>query len=147
MQDMVLELVARLMIPVVQLFGMYVLFHGHVSPGGGFSGGTIIGASLVFYSLVFRHMEKKRHRMEHDTSMLLESGGALLYVGVGLLGMLFGFNFLTNRGVFPLGQPGRLWSSGMIAILTLGIGAKVAGTVFTLFQELLEGEAEVDEPH
>lgn len=146
MNDMILEMVARLLIPLVQLFGMYVLFHGHLSPGGGFSGGTIIGASLIFYSLVFR-FSKRKHRIEHDTSLFFEAGGALLYVFVGLVGLVLGRQFLTNRGIFPLGQPGRLWSSGMVAIITLGLGGKVAGTVFTLFQELLEGGAEADGHH
>ena len=129
---------------MVQLFGLYVLLHGHLSPGGSFSGGTIIAASLIFYSLVFRFSERKKHRIEHDTSLLFEAGGGLLYIVIGLVGMFFGYNFLTNRGVFPLGQAGQLWSSGMIAVITLGLGGKVAGTVFTLFQELLEGGTDAD---
>lgn len=146
MHDMILEMIARLLIPMVQLFGAYILFHGHLSPGGSFSGGTIIAASLIFYSLVFRFSERK-HRIQHDTSLLFEAGGALLYIVIGLVGILFGYSFLTNRGVFPLGQSGRLWSSGMIAIITLGLGVKVAGTIFTLFQELLEGGTDTDGNH
>jgi multicomponent Na+:H+ antiporter subunit B len=138
MNDMILEMVARLLLPMLQLFGAYILFYGHLSPGGGFSGGTIIGASLIFYSLVFRFSPRK-HRIKHDTSMLLEAGGGILYIAIGFIGVLLGYGFLTNRGVFPLGRPGNLWSSGMIALITLGLGAKVAGTVITLFQELLEG--------
>ncbi len=143
MTDMVLEAVARIIIPFIQLFGAYVLLHGHITPGGGFSGGTIIGASLILYSMVFRFSPRK-HRIEHDTSLLFEAGGAILYIAVGLLGIVFGKSFLTNRGVFPLGTPGELVSSGMIAVLTLGLGMKVAGTVITLFQELLEGGGEND---
>lgn len=143
MTDMVLETTARIIIPFIQLFGAYVLIHGHLTPGGGFSGGTIIGASLILYSMVFRFSPRK-HRIEHDTSLLFEAGGALLYIFVGLMGILFGKSFLTNRGIFPLGVPGELLSSGMIAVITLGIGMKVAGTVITLFQELLEGG---DEDH
>jgi len=146
MHDMILEMVARLLIPMVQLFGMYVLFHGHLSPGGSFSGGTIIAASFIFYSLVFRFTERK-HRLKHDTSLMFEAGGGLLYILMGLIGIFFGYSFLTNRGIFPLGTPGRLWSSGMIAIITLGVGGKVAGTVFTMFQELLEGGTETDGHH
>lgn len=146
MHDMILETVARLLMPFVQLFGMYVLFHGHISPGGSFSGGTIIAASFIFYSLVFRFSERK-HRLEHDTSLLFESGGALVYILLGVIGIVAGRSFLTNRGVFPLGEAGRLWSSGMIALITLGLGGKVAGTVFTLFQELLEGGTDNNEHH
>ncbi len=143
MQDIVLELVTRLLIPFVQLLGAYILLHGHLSPGGAFSGGTIIGTSLIFYSMAFRY-SKRRHLLKHDTSMKFEAGGALLYVVVGLIGILFGFRFLTNQGVFPIGTPGRLWSSGMILLVTLGLGVKVASTVFTMFQELLEGGTELD---
>ncbi|MBT9133827.1 MAG: Na(+)/H(+) antiporter subunit B [Firmicutes bacterium] len=146
MHDMILEMLGRVLIPATQLFGAYILFHGHLSPGGGFSGGTIIGASFILYSLVYRFSASK-HRLKHETSMWLEVGGALIYVGAGLVGILFGRHFLTNQGVFPIGEPGRLWSSGMILLVTLGIGAKVAGTVFKLFQELLEGGAEQDGHH
>lgn len=146
MQDMILEIVARLLIPMVQLFGLYVLFHGHLSPGGGFSGGTILGASFILYSLVFRS-DSRKHRLGHDTSLLLEAGGALLYMGLGFVGLVMGYNFLTNRGVFPIGQAGQLWSSGMIVIITLGVGGKVAGTIFTLFQQLLEGGTDTNESH
>jgi multicomponent Na+:H+ antiporter subunit B len=141
MTDMVLETVARIIIPFIQLFGAYVLMHGHLTPGGGFSGGTIIGASLILYSMVFRFSPRK-HRIEHDTSLLFEAGGAILYILMGLLGILFSKSFLTNRGIFPLGVPGELISGGMIVVITLGIGMKVAGTVITLFQELLEGGGE-----
>jgi len=138
MHDMVLEVVNRLLMPFIQLFGMYVLFHGHLSPGGGFSGGAIIGSSLILYSLTFRFARVK-HRLDHDTSVFFEAAGALIYVALGLVGLFFGYNFLTNRGVFPLGVPGQLWSSGMILVITLGLGAKVSGTILSLFQELLEG--------
>jgi len=144
MTDMVLETVAKIIIPFIQLFGAYVLLHGHLTPGGGFSGGTILGASLILYSMVFRFSPRK-HRIEHDTSLLFEAGGALLYISIGLMGILFSKNFLTNRGIFPLGVPGELFSGGMIVVITLGIGMKVAGTIITLFQELLEGGGEDDD--
>ena len=138
MHDLVLEVVNRLLLPFIQLFGMYILFHGHLSPGGGFSGGAVIGASLILYSLTFR-FAKVKHRMDHDTSVFFEAAGALIYVGIGFVGLFFGYNYLTNRGVFPLGVPGQLWSSGMILVITLALGAKVSGTILSLFQELLEG--------
>jgi len=138
MHDLILEIVNRLLLPFIQLFGMYILIHGHLSPGGGFSGGAVIGASLILYSLTFR-FAKVKHRMDHDTSVFFEAAVALIYVAVGFVGLLFGFNFLTNRGVFPLGVPGQLWSGGMILVITLALGAKVSGTILSLFQELLEG--------
>jgi multicomponent Na+:H+ antiporter subunit B len=103
MTDMVLETVAKIIIPFIQLFGAYVLIHGHLTPGGGFSGGTIIGASLILYSMVFR-FSPRRHRIEHDTSLLFEAGGAIVYVFIGLLGILFSKTFLTNHGDLPAGS-------------------------------------------
>ncbi|MDP3058683.1 MAG: MnhB domain-containing protein, partial [bacterium] len=146
MQDLVLEVVARFLIPLIQLFGVYIVTHGHLSPGGGFSGGTIIGASFIFHSMVFRYLRPSEENKKNYSSAF-EAGGALLYIVVGMVGIFAGKRFLTNGGVFPLGSVGRLFSSGMIAILSIGIGSKVAQTVASLYEELLEGGEEHGNSH
>ncbi|WP_258189578.1 MnhB domain-containing protein [Candidatus Hakubella thermalkaliphila] len=53
MEDIIVRYVSRIILPFVQLYGLYVVLHGHLSPGGGFSGGAIIGASMILYALSF----------------------------------------------------------------------------------------------
>ncbi|HHV57747.1 MAG TPA: sodium:proton antiporter [Firmicutes bacterium] len=138
MDDLVLKTVARLLIPFIQLYGLYVILHGHLSPGGGFAGGVIVAAGFVLYALAFGRSALAAVFPER-LSTWLESGGILWYVGLGLVGVFAGGAFLANaRAGFPLGPAGRLFSSGLVFLLNLGIGIKVAATIATLFRHLEE---------
>lgn len=117
-----------------------MILHGHLSPGGGFSGGAIFGASLVLVALSF-NLEAGVKQISHQTSSILESGGVLGYVLTGLVAVMLGGNYLANRSAgFPLGQAGELFSSGAILIITVFVGIKVASTIVTLFYNIIEGE-------
>lgn len=147
MEDLIVRYVSRIVVPFVQLYGLYVVFHGHLSPGGGFSGGAIIGASMILYALAF-NLAAGTKKVSHDFSLIMESSGGLIYAGVGLVGILLGANFLGNKVAgIPLGTPGNLLSSGTIMIITFGVGIKVASTMITLFYSLIEGEQATDEHH
>ncbi|MBT9171775.1 MAG: Na(+)/H(+) antiporter subunit B [Syntrophomonadaceae bacterium] len=147
MEDLILRYVSRIVVPFVQLYGLYVVFHGHLSPGGGFSGGAIIGASMILYALAF-NLAAGTKKISHDLSLILESSGGLIYAGVGLLAIFLGANFLGNMVAgFPLGTPGNLFSGGAIMLITLGVGIKVAATMITLFYSLIEEEQATDEHH
>ncbi len=138
MNDTIIKTITRIVIPFVQLYGIFVILHGHISPGGGFSGGALIGTSLILYTVVFG-LEKGKKKFSHRLSEFAESGGILLFIMVGLIGLFLGGSFLTNRDAgFPMGEPGSLLSSGMIPILMIGIGIKVASTMISLFHILIE---------
>ncbi len=140
MEDIVVRSIARLLVPFIQLYGFYVIFHGHLSPGGGFAGGAIVASSMILYGLSF-NLEAGSRKLSHEVSTVLESGGALWFLFIGLAGLLVGAPFLTNQAAgFYLGVPGRLFSSGMIFLLSIGIGVKVASTMITLFYSLSGGE-------
>jgi len=127
-------------VPFIQVYGIYVIINGHLSPGGGFSSGAIFGASLVLVALSF-NLEAGVKQISHQTSSILESGGALGYVLVGLAAIIMGGNYLSNQGAgFPIGQAGELFSAGAILIITLFLGIKVASTIVTLFYNIIEGE-------
>jgi len=146
-EDLIVRYVSRIVVPFVQLYGLYVVFHGHLSPGGGFSGGAIIGASMILYALSF-NLAAGTKKISHDFSLIMESSGGLIYAGVGLLAIVLGANFLGNRVAgIPLGTPGNLFSSGTIMVITFGVGIKVASTMITLFYSLIEGEQTTDEHH
>lgn len=126
--------------PFIQLYGCFVILHGHLSPGGGFPGGAILGASLILYTLAFG-LEKGRRKMPEAYSKKVESGAILVYVALGISGVAVGGMFLTNRGAgFPMGEWGGLLSGGFIPLLTLAVGMKVAATMIALFQTMIEEE-------
>jgi multicomponent Na+:H+ antiporter subunit B len=140
MDDLVLKVVARVIIPFIQVYGLYVVLHGHLSPGGGFAGGVILAGGFILYALAYGRPALDS-LLPDRLAALLESGGVLWYTGLGLVGLLTGSAFLANaRAGFPLGVPGRLFSGGIVFLLNLGIGLKVAATISTLFRNLQEEE-------
>jgi multisubunit Na+/H+ antiporter MnhB subunit len=78
LEDSLLHVVSRFVIPVMQVYGLYIIFHGHESPGGGFAGGMVLGVGLVLYSLVFSLNEGQK-RVPHDLAMV---GGVVLIVTI-----------------------------------------------------------------
>ncbi len=140
MNDIIVKTVARILIPFIQLYGIFIMLHGHVSPGGGFAGGAMIGTSFVLYTLVFG-IDKSKKKFSERVSEYAESGGILLYIALGLIGIIMAGSFLTNIDAgFPKGTPGSMFSGGMIPLLMIGIGIKVASTFITLFHTLIEEE-------
>ncbi len=146
MEDQIVRLTSRLVVPFIQIYGIYVILHGHLTPGGGFSGGAIFGASLVLLALSF-NLDAGVKQISHSTASLLESGGALGFVFTGLVALIWGANYLSNQaGGFMMGVPGQLLSGGAVLIITVFVGMKVASTVATLFYNLIEGEEQIGDP-
>ena len=91
--DIIIKTVARIFIPFIQLYALYVIMHGHHSPGGGFQGGVILGASLILLLITHGH----RQAMERISEKLIStffSIGVLIYAGIGLLNSAFdGVNY------------------------------------------------------
>lgn len=141
MNDIILKTMTRILFPFILLFGFFIMMHGHITPGGGFSGGAIISAGFVLYTLT-HGIKAAEAKLPHNILKLVETAGVLWYVLIGLVGVVTVGSFLSNRAAgFPLGDAFSLLSSGMIALLTIGIGIKVASTMITLFRTLIE------EPH
>lgn len=140
MDDLIVRNISRMIIPFIQIYGLFVIFHGHLSPGGGFPGGAILGASIILYTLAFGS-EKGNAKMPHSTSKWLESGAIMLYILIGLVGIFAGYVFLTNKTAgFYMGEAGDIFSGGFIPFITLAIGIKVGSTMITLFHTMIEEE-------
>ncbi|MFW5844221.1 MAG: hydrogen gas-evolving membrane-bound hydrogenase subunit E [Spirochaetota bacterium] len=123
--------------PLFLLFPVYIVFHGHLSPGGGFQGGVSLAVLLILLTVAFGTRNVSGvigvHAL-HAVEAL--SAGAFLLVGV--VGVLQGLSFLTNLAAgFPPGEVGGLFSAGMIPLLNLVIGAKVASGLGAIFFDLL----------
>ncbi len=138
MNDMILKEIGKIIIPYVQIFGIYVIFNGHLSPGGGFSGGTIIGASLILYKLIYDPKIVKKI-ITYKLAMHSMSIALLAY------GILKGYSFITggaNLHLFeiPLGTPGNILSGGLILPLNIAVGIIVGFTIFAFYSLFDEGE-------
>jgi multicomponent Na+:H+ antiporter subunit B len=130
----IVRTIARLLFPFMFLFGVYVVIHGHLTPGGGFPGGVIIAASVLMLILAYG-IDHIHERMGFSHAEVLESIGGVTIVILGILGLLLGVFFLQN--VFPLGRLGELFSAGNLSLLYLGVGIKVAAGIVLIFYALL----------
>ena len=129
MHDYVTRVVFRYMLLFVLLYGIYVIMHGHISPGGGFSGGMIIGLGLLLYILIFGQLWNDNFRQ-----MILDS--AIIFVGIG--GILEIAKFLIPHEHGPIGVPGTLFSVGIISVANFGIGILVASTILGIYYMISE---------
>lgn len=128
----------RVLVPTVQLFGLYVLAHGHESPGGGFQAGVILAAAYVVLALGLGR-EALARRVREPTCLALAAGGLMLYILTGVGGMLGGGAFL-DYGALPL--PVDVVDARYLGILSIetGVGLTVAATIVLIFCRLVDRE-------
>jgi len=125
----VLRVGAKLLIPVILLFGLYVQFHGEYSPGGGFQAGIIFSAALILYALIFG-LETVQQAVPPAAVHALAALGALLYMSIGIWAMLAGGNFLEYK---VLAADPHVGETAGIILIELGVGITVGAVVITLF--------------
>lgn len=141
MKDFILKRVAAIILPLMFIYGIYVILHGHVSPGGSFAGGIIVGLSFIAFSTIYG-LEKGQAKLPEKVLTWTESYGTLWYGIMGMVGIFKGVPFLANKlAGFDLGVPGTLSSGGLISLLGLGVGIRVASTMVTLFFTMKEEES------
>lgn len=140
MRDFILKRAASIILPFIFVYGIYVILHGAVSPGGSFAGGIIVGLSFIAFSTIYG-IEQGRAKLPEKVLVWTESYGTLWYGLMGLVGLVRGVPFLANKlaGV-DLGTPGTLSSGGLIPLIGLGVGIRVASTMVTLFFTMMEEE-------
>ncbi len=118
------------------LFGIYIVAHGQLTPGGGFQGGVILASAPLMVYLA-GSFEVFKRITSHTLVEIAEAVGAAGYVLIGLFGIVLGGQFLRN--VLPLGQTGDVFSSGTIALISLTTGLEVtAGFTLLLYAWLEE---------
>ena len=125
----VLRVVAKLLIPLILLFALYVQFHGDFGPGGGFQAGVIFAAALILYALVFG-LDSARRVISPDLLRVLMASGVLLYGGVGVASLLLGGHFLDYNVLASDPVAGQHLG---ILLVELGVGITVTSTMLSLF--------------
>jgi multicomponent Na+:H+ antiporter subunit B len=126
--DLVLRVVAKLFIPFILLFALYVQFHGDFGPGGGFQAGVIIAAAMIFYAIIFGLPTARAVAPDRLVETMV-AAGVLIYAGVGVAGMLLGGNYLDYfvLGATPVdGQHrGIFWVEVGVAVTVSGVMLKI----------------------
>jgi multicomponent Na+:H+ antiporter subunit B len=131
--------VARLIVPFIQIFALYVITHGHYGPGGGFQGGVILAASMLLLRLTFGEQVEHR-RFSPRAATVTAVVGMLIYAGAGILPLLEGGEFLDYAQLPIPGLHGPELRYMGIFIVEAGVGMVVWGTLVTIFDYLLLGE-------
>ena len=128
------RLLATLLAGPIVLVGIWILAHGHLTPGGGFQGGVILGTGPLMVYLGGEYLAITRAD-PLALNEVAEAVGAMGFVAVGIAGLVATGAFLTN--VLPLGRPGNLDSSGTMPLISLSIGIEVAGAILLLAEQFL----------
>jgi energy-converting hydrogenase B subunit I len=131
MLSKIVRTVANQLILFILIFGLYVIAHGHLTPGGGFQGGAVVVSGVVMLLVAFNSKELKKSLRERFLSAM-ESTGALVFVALAFagLGTVFFYNFLVGSPIFgdipiPGPNPGNLWTGGFIPLMNFAVGLKV----------------------
>lgn len=128
--DIILQFSARVLCPIIFVFGIYIILNGHISPGGGFSGGAILGAGLILYNSAFgfrmteRLFNEKVYKIAKITALCM-------YGTIGSYFYITGANNIANH--IPLGTPGHILSSGIILPINFAVGIEVACTMYAFY--------------
>lgn len=135
--SVIVRTASQLLIPFMQVFAAYVLFHGHYSPGGGFQAGSILAASVILSRLT-----QRRHLADRilagDAAIRLGAAGVLIYGAVGLLPLLWGSAFLDYGAVpVPGFEPAKVRYYGIL-LVEIGVAAGVWGVMVSIFDDLAE---------
>lgn len=135
--DVILKTIAKFAVPFILMFGVYVILNGHLSPGGGFSGGAIVGSGFILASVAFGF-----DRMERFLNK--KSAGIITFVSLLVYCLAKSYSFFTGanhlESGIPLGTPGAILSSGLILILNICVGLVVACTMYSFFSLMRRGK-------
>lgn len=135
--DRLLRTVSRTMLPIIFLYAIYIMVNGHLSPGGGFAGGSILGGGLILFAQEFGTGGVK----QFFSQTLFKSVRTVALAGYGLIDLYYAFmgaNGLDNH--IPLGTPGSLFSSGIILPINVMVGMVVTCTIYAFYGLFHKGE-------
>lgn len=127
---LIVKTITRLTVGLIFLFGIYIVLHGHVSPGGGFAGGVIIALSFIHLMLAFGK-ELALKKVPISKASLFESLGAIMFLSIALAGFIGGYFFLNF--FIDKGKPFTVFSAGIIPLCNIAISLKVGAGLFAIF--------------
>jgi len=137
--DVIVKTLSRLLIPFMQIYALYVIAHGHYSPGGGFQGGVILAASLILLVITYG-LDNALRMMSERLNTILCSLGVFIFSGIGLLCIILGGNYLDYGALDKIFHVGiaQARSLGILGIET-GVGIAVMAVMFSIFLDIATG--------
>lgn len=134
--NVIIQTTCKLLIPPMQLFALYVLAHGHHSPGGGFQGGVILGATLILHAIAFE-LQTTLKSFTQRIHIMFSTLGVFIYAGIGLLCLFIGANFLDYSvlsHIFPV-SPIEARSLAVLGV-EIGVAFTVMAVMFSIYADL-----------
>ena len=139
-RDLILRVIAKLLIPFILVFALYVQFHGDFGPGGGFQAGVIIAAAIIFYALIYG-VDVARKVVPDSLVEMMVAGGVLIYAGVGIAGLFLAGNYLDY---FVLHQDPVLGQHRGIFWVEIGVAVTVSGVMLKIFYMFASRDGDPD---
>jgi len=142
--DFIINTVSRFLVPFIQLFALYVIAHGHHSPGGGFQGGVILGASIIVLAIAF-NLRTAVKRLGEKIDGIMSAIGVFIYAGTGALCVLLGGKFLDYEALAKILPVGKVMarSHGIFSV-EAGVGIAVMAVMICIYNNLAS-EGKLDE--
>lgn len=134
--DVILQKCACILVPIIFLFGIYIVLNGHLSPGGGFSGGAVLGSGLILYLNAFG-FQKTEQFMTEKVYRRVTLCALTFYCVAKSYSFFTGANHLDSH--IPLGTQGAILSSGLILPLNICVGLVVACTMYAFYTLFRKG--------
>ena len=134
--DIILQKCACVLVPFIMIFGIYIILNGHLSPGGGFSGGAVLGSGLILYLNAFG-FEKTERFFTEKVYRRITLCALTFYCVAKSYSFFTGANHLESG--IPLGTPGAILSSGLILPLNICVGLVVACTMYAFYTLFRKG--------
>lgn len=139
--SIIVQKVTGFMAPFIQIFALYVLFHGHLSPGGGFQAGVLFGASIILKILAGTREESAQYDVWRETMVAI--GGVLVFAVTGGIAMIFGAHFLDYAAISPLAEHEEIRRYLGIYIIEVGVTMTVTMTLVIIFNVLALSNKEI----
>ena len=139
MMSKIVKTITDISFPLIMIYGLYVIAHGHLTPGGGFQGGAIVASGLALL-LVAYGAEWIMDKIKESNLSILESLGALGFISVAFLGLIFGGMFFTNFiagtsmlfGGIPISTAADVNTGGTLPLMNFAVGLKVIAGLFAI---------------
>jgi len=138
---LIVKKTTQLIAGIVFLYGIYVIIHGHLTPGGGFAGGVVIAGSFILLILAYGS-DFMRLTKEESGSTITENIATLMFLLIALAGMIAGAKAFFHNWL-PAGKVGELVSAGVLPLYNIVVGIEVAASILTIFLALVIFKEEI----
>ena len=127
------ETISRVMLPFLLLYSIYIITHGHLTPGGGFQGGVLLASTIILVCIVYG-LQKAEHIIKRETSHKVE-----IVAGI-LLALLVVFEFFIRKNLVATESLFKVWSGGEIMFLNITAGVMVMMAFLLIFYSMVKEE-------